>query len=109
ENVPFTAHITKLLAALENIPEAKRTARFYCVMVYLTHATDPAPVICQGMWEGRILPTPQGENGFGYDPIFYVPTHKCSAAELSLIEKNRISHRGQALKHLLNFLTARAT
>jgi len=100
ENVPYTVHITKLLHALTDIPDEKRTARFYCVMVYLTHANDPTPIICQGTWEGRILHSPQGEHGFGYDPVFYVPTHDCSAAELSLSEKNRISHRGQALAQL---------
>ncbi len=98
ENVSAESHIQKLLKALEN--ETHRNAHFYCVLVYLTHPRDPAPIISQGIWEGTILVDKQGENGFGYDPIFYVPTHHCSAAELSSEEKNRISHRGQALKIL---------
>jgi XTP/dITP diphosphohydrolase len=75
-------------------------------MVYMRHSEDPTPVICQGTWEGRILFEPQGENGFGYDPIFYVPTHNCSSAELEPETKNSLSHRGQALKALLRALSA---
>jgi XTP/dITP diphosphohydrolase len=70
-------------------------------MVYLKHAADPTPVICQGTWEGRILLRPRGDNGFGYDPVFYVPTHACSAAELPPEVKNSLSHRGQALRQLV--------
>jgi XTP/dITP diphosphohydrolase len=99
--VSFTEHTQKLLHAMKDIPNEKRSAHFYCVMVYLRHANDPSPIICQGIWEGHILETPQGKQGFGYDPIFYVPTHDCSAAELPLSEKNRISHRGQALAQLV--------
>lgn len=95
------AHIQKLLQALRDVPEEKRTARFHCVLAYLTHPHDPLPLIVQGTWEGRILFTPRGEKGFGYDPIFYVPTHNCSAAELSSTVKNHLSHRGQALAQLL--------
>jgi XTP/dITP diphosphohydrolase len=93
-------NLAKLLHALEGIPEAERTARFQCVLVYLRHAADPTPLICQGTWEGRILEAPRGENGFGYDPIFFVPTHGCSAAELEPDIKNALSHRGQALRQL---------
>ncbi|BCO32554.1 non-canonical purine NTP pyrophosphatase [Thiohalobacter sp. COW1] len=96
----------KLLAALQDTPEHQRGARFQCLLVYLRHAADPTPLICQGTWEGRILHAPQGENGFGYDPLFYVPTHDCSAAELAPAEKNAISHRGQALRRLLEALRA---
>lgn len=96
----------KLLAALQDTPEHQRGARFQCLLVYLRHAADPTPLICQGTWEGRILHAPQGENGFGYDPVFYVPTHDCSAAELAPAEKNAISHRGQALRRLLEALRA---
>lgn len=90
-----------LLEKLKNIPEQNRNARFRCVLVYMRHAADPAPIICQGTWHGRILTAMQGANGFGYDPVFYVPTHHCSAAELSAQEKSHISHRGQAMQKML--------
>ena len=99
-------NLLKLLDALKDVPEEKRTARFQCVLVYMRHAEDPTPLICQGTWEGIILTEPQGENGFGYDPVFYVPTHNCSSAQLSSDEKNVLSHRGQALKKLLTALKA---
>jgi XTP/dITP diphosphohydrolase len=95
------ANLEKLLVGLANVEEARRTARFQCLMVYLRHAHDPTPLICQGTWEGRILFSPRGENGFGYDPVFYVPTHNCSSAELPPETKNALSHRGQALRKLL--------
>jgi len=94
-------NLLKLLDVLKEVPEEKRTARFQCVLVYMRHAEDPTPLICQGTWEGIITTEPHGENGFGYDPIFYVPTHNCSSAELDAEEKNKLSHRGQALKKLL--------
>lgn len=94
-------NLEKLLEALQDVPESGRGARFQCLMVYLRHAADPTPLICQGTWEGRILPDPRGENGFGYDPVFYVPTHDCSAAELAADVKNSLSHRGQALRQLV--------
>ena len=97
-------NVVKLLHALESVPEAERTARFQCVMVYMRHAADPTPLICQGTWEGRILFAPQGENGFGYDPIFYVPAQGHSAAELESAVKNGLSHRGQALRQLRRLL-----
>tara|TARA_B100000674_G_C37877976_1_gene932914 strand:- start:367 stop:975 length:609 start_codon:yes stop_codon:yes gene_type:complete len=95
------ANNRRLLKALENFTENERTARFRCIIVYLRHATDPVPLICQGTWEGRILTEASGSNGFGYDPIFYVPTHQCSSAELPQEVKDAISHRGQALQKLL--------
>ena len=95
------ANLEKLLTELGDLPEEKRTARFQCLMVYMRHDCDPTPLICQGTWEGRILFKPQGENGFGYDPVFYVPTHDCSSAELTADVKNSLSHRGQALRKLL--------
>ncbi len=95
-----------LLEKLKNTPETNRSARFQCVLVYMKHAEDPTPVICQGSWEGRILLAPQGEHGFGYDPVFFVPTHGCSAAELSAEEKSKISHRGCAMAELLIKLQA---
>ncbi|MDO6748092.1 RdgB/HAM1 family non-canonical purine NTP pyrophosphatase [Gilvimarinus sp. 1_MG-2023] len=95
----------QLLRELENVAEQDRTARYQCVLVYMRHAEDPTPIICQGSWEGRILSAPAGDGGFGYDPLFYVPTHKCAAAELSKDEKGKISHRAAALKLLLAQLT----
>ena len=94
-------NLNKLLADLAGVPETKRGARFQCVMVYLRHEFDPTPFICQGTWEGRILFEARGANGFGYDPVFYVPTHACSSAELPPEVKNRLSHRGQALRALV--------
>ena len=95
-----TDNIHKLLHTLRDIPEQQRTARFRCLLVYLRHVADPCPVICQGTWEGYILSEPRGENGFGYDPVFYIPSLECSSAQLEPEVKNRISHRGKALKQL---------
>ncbi|MGA7979494.1 MAG: RdgB/HAM1 family non-canonical purine NTP pyrophosphatase [Chromatiaceae bacterium] len=97
-------NVERLLAELHRVPDAVRTARFQCLMVYMRHARDPTPVICQGTWEGRILLGARGENGFGYDPVFYVPETDCSAAELPSATKNRLSHRGQALTKLVHYL-----
>ena len=94
-------NLEKLLAELADLPDEQRSARFQCVMVHLRHAQDPTPLICHGTWEGRILFSPRGDNGFGYDPVFYVPTHDCSSAELPPEVKNRLSHRGQALRRLI--------
>lgn len=101
------ANLEKVLAELQDIPSAQRTARFICVMVYLKHPNDPIPVIAQGVWEGRILTQAVGENGFGYDPIFWVDSHQCSSAQLSPDIKNSLSHRGQALQKLRFALTGR--
>ncbi|GMR18711.1 MAG: XTP/dITP diphosphatase [Gammaproteobacteria bacterium] len=98
------ANLQKLLHEISDVPKAKRTARFQCVMVYLRHEYDPTPLICQGTWEGRILFKPQGDNGFGYDPVFFVPDQNCSSAELPPETKNRLSHRGQALMKLVTAL-----
>jgi XTP/dITP diphosphohydrolase len=95
------ANLEKLLHELRDVAETGRSARFQCLMVYLRHADDPTPLICQGTWEGSILFEPRGENGFGYDPVFYVPTHDCSSAELDADVKNSLSHRGQALRKLV--------
>ena len=102
-------NVQKLLADLEGVPESRRTARFQCLMAYMAHAEDPTPLICQGSWEGRILLTPQGENGFGYDPVFWVPGAQCASAELAPEVKNRLSHRGQALQKLLGALQLRVS
>ncbi len=93
-------NLEKLLNDLQNVPEEQKTARFICVMVFLQHANDPFPIIAQGVWEGQILPAPVGENGFGYDPVFFVPGYNCASAQLSPEVKNSISHRGKALKQL---------
>ncbi len=89
-----------LLEKLTSVPDDKRTARYHCVIVYMRHAQDSMPIICQGTWEGRILHEAHGSNGFGYDPFFYVPTHDCTSAELTPEVKNNLSHRGQALRAL---------
>jgi XTP/dITP diphosphohydrolase len=97
-------NLVKLLDALKDVPEEKRSARFQCLMVYMRHAKDPTPRIFQGTWEGRILYEARGDNGFGYDPVFYVPDQQCSSAQLPAEIKNRLSHRGQALRLLVNNL-----
>lgn len=97
-------NIYKLLDAMVKVEEIKRSARFRCVIVYMREANDPAPIICEGVWQGKILMRPQGKNGFGYDPIFFVPTHNCASAELSSKVKDQISHRGQAIHILVNLL-----
>jgi XTP/dITP diphosphohydrolase len=94
-------NLDKLLEELQEVPENRRSARFQCLMVYMRHHLDPTPLICQGTWEGRILLEPRGSGGFGYDPIFYVPTHDCASAELPPEVKNQLSHRGQALRCLV--------
>lgn len=91
-----------LLEKLANVPEEKRTARFQCVLVYMRHQNDPTPLVFQGSWEGSILTEPQGEHGFGYDPIFYVKEKGCSSAMLPKAVKNSISHRAVALEKLLH-------
>jgi XTP/dITP diphosphohydrolase len=96
-----TDNVQKLLAALAGVPDDMRTARFVCVIVLLAHADDPCPIIAQGVWEGRILHQPEGEGGFGYDPVFWVAAHQCSSAQLPADVKNALSHRGQALRQLL--------
>ena len=101
-------NVQKLLEALKNVPEKKRSARFQCLMVYMRHARDPTPRIFQGTWEGQILYETRGDNGFGYDPVFYVPDQGCSSAQLSPEVKNSLSHRGQALKQLVQSLITSA-
>ena len=100
-------NVQKLLKELEDIPEERRSARFICVMVFLEHAEDPFPVIAQGVWEGQILYQPIGANGFGYDPVFWVPEQQCASAELSAAVKNSLSHRSKALRSLTDLIKAR--
>ena len=97
-----------LLAALEGVPEQARTARYWCVLVYLRHAADPVPIIVQASWEGRVPDAPQGEGGFGYDPLFWLPEHGMTAAALDAETKNRLSHRGRAMQQLLEALAAQS-
>ncbi len=99
-------NLDKLLRDLEGVPEAQRGARFVAVIVYLESATDPLPRIYQGVWEGRILTASRGANGFGYDPVFFIPDQGVASAELSPEAKNAISHRGQAMRGLRAWLTS---
>ena len=100
-NSSDAANNALLLSRMEGIPRAKRTARFQCVIVLQRFPSDPMPLVCQGTWEGLILEAPSGAHGFGYDPLFYIPTHGCASAQLSAAVKNSISHRAQALLLLL--------
>lgn len=97
----------KLIEALAEVPEGQRSARYQCVLVYMRHHRDPTPLIAQGLWEGSILHSPKGDGGFGYDPLFWVPNLKCTAAELDKQEKNRISHRALAMQALFARLKGR--
>jgi len=101
------ANNRKLLAALVGVPDAGRTARFRCVLVWVDGPADPSPVIAEGTWPGRILPAPRGQGGFGYDPVFLDPGSGLSAAELATAAKNVRSHRGQALARLRLLLAGR--
>jgi XTP/dITP diphosphohydrolase len=94
------ANIAKLLDALRDVDEARRTAHFHCTIALLRSADDPAPLLAQGRWDGRILAAPRGAHGFGYDPVFFDPLLGRGAAELDPATKNRVSHRGQALAQL---------
>ena len=101
------ANNAKLLDALLGLPEDQRAARFVCVLAFLRHASDPIPVLAEGLWNGRVLEAPRGANGFGYDPLFFVPDQGCSSAELAPELKNRISHRALATERLLALLAER--
>lgn len=101
ENATDSSNNNKLLTELKDVKKAERTARFQCLLVFIRHEHDPTPIICQGTWEGHILFAAHGENGFGYDPLFWVPEQGCSSAELTAEVKNRISHRGKAMQLLL--------
>ncbi|MDK1226205.1 XTP/dITP diphosphatase [Cronobacter turicensis] len=94
-------NLEKLLVALHDVPDEQRQAQFHCVLVYMRHADDPTPLVFHGVWSGVITRAPAGQGGFGYDPIFFIPTLGKTAAELTREEKSAISHRGQALKLLL--------
>ena len=102
-------NIDKLLSKLKGISPEQRKARFQCVLVYMRHALDPTPVICQGTWEGVITETQNGEQGFGYDPIFWVEGEQMTSAQLTKQHKSELSHRGKALSQLVNILKAELT
>jgi XTP/dITP diphosphohydrolase len=91
------ANNAKLLDALEGVPDAERGAQFVCCLALVRHAEDPLPIICEGLWHGRILHAAQGDNGFGYDPLFWVPERECSSAEMAAPDKNQLSHRARAM------------
>jgi XTP/dITP diphosphohydrolase len=95
------ANNRKLLRELEQVADDARTARYRCAMVYLRWPLDPAPIVCQASWEGSVARMPRGSDGFGYDPLFVVAGSKCTAAEFEPAQKNRVSHRGQALRALV--------
>jgi XTP/dITP diphosphohydrolase len=90
---------------MEGLSDDERAAYFVSVIVFLRHAQDPLPIIAQGLWDGRIVTEPIGEGGFGYDPLFWVPSHGCTSAQLDPEVKNAISHRGQAMMSLLEQLS----
>ncbi|WP_445428741.1 RdgB/HAM1 family non-canonical purine NTP pyrophosphatase [Alishewanella sp. HL-SH05] len=95
----------KLLSALTDVPPAHRQATFHCVLVYLSHAADPTPLVCHGQWQGEIALVARGEGGFGYDPIFYLADLNKTAAELSPDQKKQRSHRAQALQQLVKLMS----
>ncbi|NOI31333.1 XTP/dITP diphosphatase [Vibrio coralliilyticus] len=98
-------NLEKLLDAMQGVPQEQRTARFHCVLVLMRHELDPTPIVCHGKWEGHILTEAQGDNGFGYDPVFFVPEDNCASAELEPTRKKQLSHRGKALKQLFATLS----
>ena len=104
EDATDAENVARLLESLEGVAAPERGASFVCVIACLRHERDPRPIVCEGIWEGRILEAPKGAGGFGYDPVFFVEALGRSAAELSRTEKNAVSHRGQALKQLLGRL-----
>ena len=104
EGASDSDNLARLLEALAGVDPPERGAAFVCAIVYLRHAQDPCPIVCEGVWRGRILDAPRGDGGFGYDPVFFVETLNRTAAELSRAEKNTVSHRGQALAQLLGRL-----
>lgn len=99
ENANDQDNIDKLLVEMQG--KAVRSARFWCVLVYMRHADDPTPLVCQASWEGTITEDQQGLEGFGYDPVFYVASEGCTSAQLTKNQKNVLSHRGQALQQLV--------
>ena len=105
EGATDAQNLAHLLHAMVDVPDALRTCRYVCVLVYLRHAADPCPLIADGAWEGVVARAPRGDGGFGYDPVFWVPEDACTAAELAPARKHALSHRGQALRSLAARLT----
>jgi len=106
DNASDQDNLEKLLDEIQSTPAGQRSARFVCIIVFMCHAKDPLPIIAEGVWEGQITDHPQGANGFGYDPVFWLPEFQCTSAQLATEKKNAISHRGQALKKLLGQIKA---
>lgn len=104
DNATDASNIEKLLQALEGVDDEARTARFQCLLVYMRHAKDPTPILCQGTWEGLITHKAKGTQGFGYDPVFFVREQSCTAAQLPKEVKNTLSHRARALRQLMDQL-----
>jgi XTP/dITP diphosphohydrolase len=104
EGASAEENLQKLLVDLKRQNTGSRQARFWCALAFVQHGDDPTPVIIQRSWEGEIINEARGQGGFGYDPIFYLPSHGCTSAELSSEEKNKISHRGQALQAFIEQL-----
>lgn len=104
EDATDADNVQKLLAALNGVEPELRQARFLCVLVYMAHADDPTPIICQGEWHGTITTQTMGDNGFGYDPVFWLAEQNCSSAQLSPAQKNQLSHRGKALALMVKAL-----
>jgi XTP/dITP diphosphohydrolase len=101
------ANLQKLVNAIRDVPVEQRAARYQCALAFMRWASDPSPLICQASWEGRVISTPRGAGGFGYDPIFELPELGKTAAEIPADEKNRLSHRGKALRDLVSHLRER--
>ena len=101
ENTSDDDNTNKLLNALVDVADDQRSARFHCVLVYMRHENDPTPLICHGVWEGSITREKIGQQGFGYDPVFWQADHKMTSAQLPRDFKNQLSHRGQALEKLI--------
>jgi XTP/dITP diphosphohydrolase len=106
EGASDAENLDLLLENLRDVPDTKRGARFVCLAVYMRHADDPCPIVCEGIWPGRITHAPRGEDGFGYDPIFHVEDCGCTSAELEPARKNAISHRALAMGALVDRLRA---
>jgi XTP/dITP diphosphohydrolase len=104
EHASDADNLHKMLSELEGVPLNRRTARYRCVIAHVRNAADPQPLLVTGTWEGLILDTPRGQGGFGYDPIFLPAGMDRTAAELAADEKNRLSHRAQALSQLVKML-----
>ena len=108
EHGDAAANIAKLLDAMRGIDDDRRTAHFHCSIALVAHVDDPAPIIAEGRWYGRILDAPCGDRGFGYDPVFFDPALNAGAGELDPAVKNRVSHRGQALANLRRLMKSDA-